>query len=403
MSSNFIKKSDKEYWSTIIALFFGSFVTFALLYCYQPLIPIFSSEFSISPATASLSISTATASLAVAMLVTPSLSDKFGRKTIMSISLIGSTILTGIIAFTDNFTIILPLRILQGIFLAGYPAIAMTYIQEEFQPAITGIVMGIFVSGNSVGGLLGRIIISTMADFFSWHTAIAALSLLSLLISIWFFKNLPASRNFTKHSLEIHDIMHQFSVNLKVGNLLCIYIIGFLIMGSFVALYNYVEYPLINPPYSLSQTIVGFIFVIYLVGTFSSTLMGRLANNKGAFKMLDVSLCFMLAGVLTTLFMPLWLKVFGIALFTFGFFGSHSIASSLVVKLSPTGKAQSSALYLLFYYIGSSIIGALGGKFLIWHGWVGVVMLLSVVIILALLLSNVLFWKKYLALHKVHA
>lgn len=174
-------------------------------------------------------------------------------------------------------------------------------------------------------------------------------------------------------------------------------------MGSFVALYNYVEYPLINPPYSLSQTIVGFIFVIYLVGTFSSTLMGRLANNKGAFKMLDVSLCFMLAGVLTTLFMPLWLKVFGIALFTFGFFGSHSIASSLVVKLSPTGKAQSSALYLLFYYIGSSIIGALGGKFLIWHGWVGVVMLLSVVIILALLLSNVLFWKKYLALHKVHA
>jgi YNFM family putative membrane transporter len=393
LSSQFIKKSDKQYWPTIIALFFGSFVTFALLYCFQPLIPVFSSEYSISPSTASLSISTATASLAMAMLLMPSLSDRFGRRSVMCVSLIGSTILIACISAINNFYAILPLRILQGIFLAGYPAIAMTYIQEEFNPAITGIVMGIFVSGNSIGGLLGRLIISTITDIFSWHIAVAALSLLSLLISIWFYKNLPASHNFQKKSIAPHNVIQEFKANLKVGKLICIYIIGFLIMGSFVALYNYIEYPLIAPPYSLSKTIVGFIFVIYLVGTFSSTLMGRLSNTKGPFRMLSVSLVLMLIGVLLTLVVPLWLKILGIAIFTFGFFGAHSIASSSVVRLSPTGKAQSSALYLLFYYAGSSVIGSWAGHFLSWIGWAGVVALLSAAIILALLIANTLLWQ----------
>lgn len=393
MSPQFIKKGDKQYWPTIIALFFGSFVTFALLYCFQPLIPVFSHQYSISPSTASLSISMATGSLAIAMLLTPSLSDHFGRKSIMSVSILGSTICIAIIACIDNFYLILPLRILEGVFLAGYPAVAMTYIQEEFEPKIISLVMGIFISGNSVGGLLGRIIISTITDLSSWHLAVGTLAVLSLIISLWFYKNLPASRNFYPREFNPQDILSRFAANLKTGKLVCIYMIGFLIMGSFVALYNYVEYPLLAPPYSLSQTVVGFIFVIYLVGTFSSTFMGKLASLHGKFKILDLGLICMLAGVIISLCNPLALKILGIALFTFGFFGTHSIASSMVVQYSPVGKAQSSALYLLFYYAGSSFIGAWGGNFLIWRGWSGVVMLLSGAICLALIFSNALLLK----------
>ncbi|WP_196593741.1 MFS transporter [Pectinatus sottacetonis] len=394
-SAHFIKKGDKQYWPTIAALFFGSFVTFALLYCFQPLIPVFSSEYKISPSIASLSISMATGSLAIAMLLTPSLSDHFGRKLIMCSSILGSTILIGIIAFIDNFYVILPIRIVEGIFLAGYPAIAMTYIQEEFDPGITGIVMGIFISGNSVGGLLGRLLVSTLTDLFSWHVAIGTLSILSFFISIWFYKNLPVSQNFQPCKLSLYDVAQRFTINLKVGKLVVIYMIGFLIMGSFVALYNYAEYPLLAPPYSLSQTLVGFIFIIYLVGTFSSTFMSRLASLHGELKVLDMGLMCMLLGIIITILLPLWLKILGIALFTFGFFGSHSIASSMVVKYSPVGKAQSSALYLLFYYAGSSFIGTWGGNFLIWKGWSGIVILLSGSICLALVLSNTLLVKNY--------
>ena len=381
---HYITKDSPHYWPTIAALFLGSFVTFALLYCFQPLIPVFSASYGISPATASLSVSLTTAALAAAVLFTSSLSDLKGRKSIMGISLLGSTILTLFISFIDNFYILLVLRSLQGILIAGYPAIAMAYIQEEFDPAITGTVMGIFVSGNSIGGLLGRLLVSTTADFYSWQTAITVIGIICTLISFWFYMKLPASQNFTVRRPSPRELCARFRENLHAPELLCFYLIGFFIMGSFVTLYNYIEYPLIAPPYSLSQTLVGFIFVIYLCGTFSSAFMGRLADAHGAEKMLFSSLLIMLTGVLLTLLQPLAGKIMGIAVFTFGFFGAHSIASGCVVKVNPQGKVQSSGLYLLFYYIGSSLMGAGGGKFLQSQGWSGVVLFISIALILAM-------------------
>jgi YNFM family putative membrane transporter len=117
------------------------------------------------------------------------------------------------------------------------------------------------------------------------------------------------------------------------------------------------------PPYSLSQTIVGWIFVIYIVGTFSSTWMGRLADKRGRSQMLLVALLIMAAGAGITFGKPLTLKIFGIAVFTFGYFGSHSLASSWVGQRAFHDKAQASSLYLFFFYAGSSSGGTIDGIF----------------------------------------
>lgn len=91
-------------------------------------------------------------------------------------------------------------------------------------------------------------------------------------------------------------------------------------MGSFVSLYNFIGFQLIERPYNLSQTLVSFIFVIYIVGTFSSTFMGRLADKHGQYIMLCISIFIMLFGISITLNVSLLLKIIGIALLTFGFF-----------------------------------------------------------------------------------
>jgi YNFM family putative membrane transporter len=159
---------------------------------------------------------------------------------------------------------------------------------------------------------------------------------------------------------------------------------AFLLMGSFVTVYNFVGIPLMGPPYHLSQTLIGFIFIIYLVGTFSSTWMGKLADQYGRSVVLLIGIAIMLMGALLTLLDPLLLKIMGLALFTFGFFGAHSIASSWVGSLADKSeKAQASALYLLFYYAGSSIVGASGGLFLMKFGWGGVISAVSILILLA--------------------
>lgn len=391
---SYIRKGSARYWRGISSLFLGSFVTFALLYCTQPLIPTFVEEFNLTPSYASLSISLTTGFLAFFMLIMSWFADERGRKVIMSISLISSASLVVIQAFTDNFTILLVLRALQGIVLAGFPAIAMAYINEEFDPTVTGLVMGIYVSGNSIGGLAGRIIVSTLTDFFSWHIALGGIGLICVLVSVWFWFSLPESEHFSPQKGLLKDMIPVLSKNLHHASLLSLNIIGFIIMGAFVTIYNYIGYSLMSAPYYLSQTVVGCIFVVYLVGTFSSTYMGRLADRIGSGKTLCVAIGIMMAGCLITLDTNLYVKIMGVAILTFGFFGSHSVASSWVGKCAASHKAQASSLYLLFYYLGASVIGTLGGKFLTWYAWNGVVFLIATSLVCALAFALVLFFKE---------
>lgn len=391
---DYIQKGSRRYWRGISSLFLGSFVTFALLYCTQPLIPTFVEEFNLTPSYASLSISLTTGFLAFFMLIMSWFADERGRKVIMSISLIGSATLVVIQSFIDNFTLLLVLRAVQGILLAGFPAIAMAYINEEFDPTVAGLVMGIYVSGNSIGGLAGRIIVSTLTDFFSWHIALGGIGLLCVAVSIWFWFSLPESKHFSPQKPLMKEIIPVLSKNLHHTSLLSLNIIGFIIMGSFVTTYNYIGSSLMAAPYYLSQTLVGCIFIVYLVGTFSSTYMGAVADSIGSAKTLCLGIGIMIAGCLISLHGNLYVKIMGVAILTFGFFGSHSVASSWVGKCALSHKAQASSLYLLFYYLGASVLGTLGGKFLTWYAWDGVVFLIGTSLICGLCLALILLYKE---------
>lgn len=384
---SYIQKGTREFRLTSIALFAGGFNTFAILYSTQPLMPYLSKEFNVSPTMASLSLSVATCTLAVSMILFGSLSEVLGRKPIMCASLFASSILTVLTAFVPNFNSLLVLRCLQGFVLAGLPAIAMAYISEEIDRSSLGLVMGLYISGNSIGGMSGRIIIGVITDFFNWRMALASVGFLGVIASFLFWSKLPSSKHFEARSFKIKKLIKSSINHLKNPNLLCLYCIGFLIMGSFVSLYNFIGYQLIEPPYNLSQTLVSFIFVIYIVGTFSSTFMGRLADKHGQHKMLCISIFIMLIGGCITLNMHLLLKIIGIALLTFGFFAGHSIVSSWIGKLATHDKAQASSLYLLFYYVGSSVGGTTGGMFWSLYGWGGVVSMISCFLAFAFFIS----------------
>ncbi|MFW2490597.1 MFS transporter [Clostridium chromiireducens] len=387
---NYIEKGTHEFSMTSIALFAGGFNTFAILYSTQPLMPFLSKEFGVSPTVASLSLSVTTCILAISMLLFGSISEVLGRKPIMCFSLFATSVLAVLAAFVPNFNILLVIRCLQGFVLAGLPAIAMAYISEEIDESSLGMVMGLYISGNSIGGMSGRIIIGIITDLFNWRLALACIGFLGLISSFLFWLKLPQSRHFEPRSFEIEKLIKSSINHLKNPNLICLYCIGFFIMGSFVSLYNFIGFQLTEPPYNLSQTLVSFIFIIYVVGTFSSTFMGRLADKHGQYKMLSISLFIMLIGICITLNMNLFLKVIGIALLTFGFFAGHSIVSGWIGKLATHDKAQASSLYLLFYYVGSSIGGTAGGRFWSSYGWGGVVSMIAIFLIIAFCILFVL-------------
>lgn len=387
---DFIQKGTKAFNKANWALFLAGFITFANLYITQPLLPTFAAEFHVSPAVASLSLSVTTFALSISMIIVGSLSEAWGRKSLMTISIFAASILTLALAFSPNFEMILVLRVLQGVVFAGLPAIAMAYLGEEIDPSSLGVAMGLYISGNSVGGLSGRVIIGTLTDLYNWQVGMIVLGIISLLISLIFVWMLPNSKHFTARSLQIKALTTSLLQHLKDPSMLCLFGISFVLMGSFVTLYNYIGFKLMASPYNLSATIVGWIFIIYLVGTFSSAWFGGLADRYGRQKMLLLSIAIMLIGAILTLHSLLSLKIIGITIFTFGFFAAHSIASGWVSKRATHDKAQASSLYLFFYYFGSSVGGTVGGIFWMHFGWIGVITMIAVFLAVACFLSFLL-------------
>jgi len=264
----------------------------------------------------------------------------------------------------------------------------MAYLGEEIDPSSLGMAMGLYISGNSIGGLAGRVLSGTLTDLFSWRLALAAIGGINLLLSLWFWRALPPSNHFQPRRPDARELLMSMGRHLKNPSLLRLYFVSFVLMGSFVTLFNYIGFHLLAPPYSLSHSLIGWLFLVYLTGSFSSAWMGREADRRGRKKVLWTGLAVMLAGAALTLLPPLWCKVTGLALFTFGFFGSHSVASGWVGSTAQTAKAQAASLYLFFYYTGSSVFGTLGGWFWSRFGWFGVTGLILTLILLAFPLTR---------------
>jgi len=372
-----------------VGLFLGGFVTFALLWGLQPLLPVLTQAFRISPTTASYSLSSTTLVLAVAMLLASSVSDRFGRKQLMVIAVFASSLLQLVISLAPTFGFLIALRALQGVTLAGLPAVAMAYLGEEVAGASLGLAMGLYIAGNALGGMVGRILTSTLADAFGWRVAVAIVACLCFVFGVAFIAYLPASKNYIRRRTPLKALLSTFVVHLRNRRLQSLYGIAFFIMAAFAALYNFIGFRWLAPPYSLSQTTVGFIFIVYIVGMGSSAWMGRLSDKYGRGRVLTAAIATMVLGVLLTAARSLLPQIVGVCTFTFGFFGAHAIASAWVGASARVSKAQASSLYLLAYYVGSSVGGSFSG--VVWQqaGWTGMVVYLLAVLLLC---SGLCWW-----------
>ncbi|MET0503912.1 MAG: MFS transporter [Luteibacter sp.] len=379
-----IRHGTPAFRRTNLALFSSGFATFGLLYCVQPLMPAFSHEFVVDAASSSLSLSLTTGVLAVAMLFAGAISDAFGRKPIMLASLLGSSLLVTLSAMAPNWGSFLVIRALLGVTLAGLPAVAMTYVSEEIHGDSLGFAMGLYIGGNAIGGMGGRLISGFAADHSSWRVAVAIIGALGLVASCLVHRGLPASVHFEKRRAHPRALLASFGSLWRDKGLPWLFAEGFLLMGAFVTIYNYVSYRLIEPPFSLSQSHVGAIFMVYVIGVGSSAWMGSLAGKLGRRRVLWTTFIIMLAGVALTASMSLWAIVAGIAMLTFGFFGGHSIASSWVGRRAASARAHASSFYLFSYYMGSSIAGSIGGLAWTHGGWNGVAAYASLLVLAGL-------------------
>ncbi|MEU4045945.1 MFS transporter [Streptomyces antibioticus] len=356
-----------------LALFLAGVATFALLYSTQALLPLISGDYGVAAGEASWTVAAATGGLALFVLPMSALSERYGRRTVMTASLAVAVTVGVLVPLAPSLGALVVLRAVQGAALAGLPASATAYLAEEVRPRALVTAIGLFVAGNSVGGMSGRVITGWVAQEWGWRAAVAAIGVLAVGCAVAFRLLLPAPRHFTPGSLRPGDLVRTVRGHLSDPLLRRLYAIGALFMTVFGGVYTVIGYRLTEAPFSLPQGVVGSVFLVYLVGTVSASTAGRLVGRLGRRGSLYLAGGTTAAGLLLSLAGSLALVLLGLVLITAGFFAGHAVASSAVGRTATTGRAQAAALYQSAYYIGSSAGSTVGALAFHTGGWTGTV------------------------------
>jgi YNFM family putative membrane transporter len=377
-----------------LAMLFAGFSTFSLLYSVQPLLPVFAQQFAVNAEGASLAVSLATGPLAIGILFAGALSDRIGRRSMMVAAMFLAGLFSLATAVAPDWTTLLALRFATGVALAGVPAVAMAYVAEEVDAGSVGSAMGLYIAGSAIGGMAGRLGVSLIADVADWRWALGIVGLAGLAMAEAFRRLAPESRGFVRRSRQRGGAWQITRTLFADRALPLLYAEAFLLMGCFVTIYNYVGFRLMAPPYQLGHAAVGAIFLLYLLGSASSAWFGGLAGRRGRRLIFWMPVVLLILGIVLTATTPLWSVIGGIAAATIGFFGAHSIASAWVGRRATENRGAGAALYLFFYYAGSSVLGSAGGIAWTRAGWPGVtlfcLLLAGAALIIAILLRRVL-------------
>ncbi|CAL4324881.1 Inner membrane transport protein YnfM [Buchnera aphidicola (Periphyllus testudinaceus)] len=382
-TNNYIQNRTKDFYKVVISLFLVGFSTFSILYSIQPILPIFSKKFCLTPSQSSLALSVSTISMAFGILFISPISNFFGRKKIILLSLFLASILTIICSFCRTWPEIIIIRALIGLSLSGVTSIVIIYLSEEMDSEILPFCIGLYISGNTIGGFSGRVFSNIIARVLSWNLVFLVIGCMSLFFSFLSLINLPNSKNFKRTSVNFKILIKNFILPFKIKTCKTLFLSGFFFMGSFVSLFNYISYRLIMKPFFLNQILISFLSVIYLVGVYSSPKASFLSSIYGRKAVIQYSLYVMIFGVFLTYFNNLFLIILGLFLFAIGFFIAHSTMSSWISFLTKKYKLEISSLYFFFYYLGSSLFGSFTGIFWFYWGWNGIFYILTFFLVLS--------------------
>ncbi|MGJ4099060.1 MFS transporter [Corynebacterium macclintockiae] len=358
---------DNGYKKALIASLCSGLASYNALYATQAVLPALSEDFGVSPSLAALTVSATTGGLALMVIPLSIVSERFGRRRVIQASVLAATLFSLALVTLPSIQSIIAVRLLQGIAVAGVPAVTMAFLSEEIDRRYLPRIMGFYIAGNSLGGLIGRLIPGIALEFTDWRLATLLSALFAFAMALMTTWVLPKQRFFTPKKITLAHELQAFANHLRDPILLKLFLLPFLLMGSFVSLYNYMTFRLINT-FGLPESLAALVFVIYLSGTWTSTRTGTMVNRYGQAKVVVACIALALVGLFLAFIPTVPTTLAAVLLFTATFFPAHSISSAWVGEVARQDRAEASSIYILSYYLGSSIIGWVSGYFFA-HSW----------------------------------
>jgi MFS transporter, YNFM family, putative membrane transport protein len=355
------------------------FCTFLNLYAPQALLPEFAREFGVGAADISAMITAGTLAIALTAPFTGAAADVLGRKRLIMVAMFAVTVPMVMVTLASDVHAIVVWRFIQGLLLPPIFTVALAYIGDEWPPAEIAGVAGIYVAGSSMGGFCGRFIPGVLADLVGWRAAFLALAALGLAGAVMVAVLLPRERRFVR-SEGFRASGMQMLRHLRNPQLVATYAVGFGVLFNFIAIFTYVSFYLAAPPYNFSATLLGALFLTYLVGTLSAPLTGRAVMRFGRRGFMIGVIAVWTVGLALLLAPPVAVIVLGLSLCAGCGMLCQATSTGYVTASAHEGRSSAIGLYVSAFYVGGSVGGYLAGAAWNQAGWPAVVALSAAVL-----------------------
>jgi YNFM family putative membrane transporter len=375
-----------------LAIALAGFCAFLNLYSPQALLPVLAREFGASAGRISAVMTASSFAIALTAPFTGAVADVLGRKRVIACAMIAIAVPMAMVATASSVNDLVVWRFVQGLLLPPIFAVTVAYIGDEWPAAEVAGVAGLYVSGSSLGGFSGRFIPGVLTDLIGWRGALASLAALTLLGGVAFALLLEPERRFVR-SAGFFASLRQMARNLRDPRLLAFYAVGFGVLFNFMAVFTYMNFHLAAPPYLLTPSMLGAIFVTYLAGTATTPLLGRAVRRLGRRNFVLGLIAVWAAGALLLLLPSLAVIIAGLTLCAMCGMMCQAVSTSAVTTTAQQGRSSAVGLYVTAFYVGGSAGAFLPG--LAWQsfGWpAAVAMALAMLAVMALVVA--LGWRK---------
>ena len=359
-----------------LAVATAGFCAFVNLYSPQALLPELSREFGVGAGEISWLMTAGTAAIALSAPFTGALADVVGRKRLIAAAMFAVVVPTVIMTFVASVPELTFWRFVQGLLLPPIFTVTVAYIGDEWPPADVARVAGLYMVGASVGGFSGRFIPGVLADLIGWRAAFQVVALLTLVAALIVALTLAPERRFMR-SGGLFTSLAQMLRHFRDRRLVATYAIGFGVLFNFIATFTYVGFHLAAPPYLFSPTLLGALFLTYLISAPLLPWVGRAIALFGRRRFVLGVIGLWIVGVLLLLAPPIGVILFGLTLCAVCGMLCQTVSTGYVTMTAKEGRSSAVGLYASIFYVGGSAGAFLTGLAWTMAGWPGCVAVIA--------------------------
>lgn len=340
----------------------AGFIVMADNWVVSPILPAIANDIGVDVAQAALIITAYMIPFGLFQLIFGYLSDRFGKRQVISFSMAVFTVATALCALGTGLTDLTIYRALTGIFAASVMPTSMALIgdifpMQERQSAI-GTFMGIAMLGQGASMLLG----GSIAYFFNWRGVFAVYAVISIIVTAFLLtigKKIPSIKDQARKNDEI--IKPYIEILNKPRNIkiyLMVICEGFFLAGIFSFLGAFIKLT-----YGFNNFLIGLIMTVFgVMAVVGSRLSGKAVPKIGRKKTIAAglvstvlsALIFAVSGNILVTF------IIGVGLFGFGQMLAHSTFLTIATGFSEKWRGVAMS-FMPFCMMGGGGLGtALG-------------------------------------------